>query len=195
VIRALFEKELPLKKIYTTSALALAFSFMVVPAALALVAGQASSKPAAKAAVKPPWVSFNPGSWVIIKSSTLAGNKETNVVETKITLLEKTADKVVLETEMTAGGQTTKTKSDLPVKGYTGALPEGVKVLKTGTGTIAIAGKSVDCETMESSMDLGGTKVLSRTWTSAQVPGSLVKSVTTSDGSQSTAQVIDFKVF
>jgi hypothetical protein len=135
---------------------------------------------------------------VEIKSTTVtetAGKKETNIVVTKITLLEKTVDKVVLENDMTVKGQTTKTKFDLPVKDYSDAVPEGMTVLKTGSETITIARKSVTCETMEASMNAGGTKILIKRWNSSQVPGTLVKSVTSRKGSQTTAEVVDFKTY
>ena len=184
-----------MEKTGTTCALALAISLMFGISGLA--AGQASSKPASKPAAKHPWASFNPGAWVKIKSFTVAdpaGGKATNVIETKITLLEKTSDKVVLETAMTVMGQTTTTKADMPLKGYTSDVPEGVKVLKTGSETITIGTKPVACETMESAMDMGGAKILFKRWTSAQVPGSLVKSVTTRAGSRATAEVVEFNV-
>jgi hypothetical protein len=176
--------------------LALLLSFIFAPTVSAVE--KDSSKSAQRTTSIHPWVSFNPGSWVEIKSTSVtqtAGKEKTTVIGTKITLLEKTADKVVLENEMTVDGDTTKTKFDLPLKGYSDVEPEGMTVLKTGSETITIAGKSVTCETMEASMNAGGTKILFKRWTSGQVPGSMVKSVTSSDGSQSTAEVIDFKIY
>jgi hypothetical protein len=183
-----------LKNIGARCALVLAFAFIFAPTIPAV--GQASSKPKPKAAAKHPWASFNPGSWVKIKSTTVnevAGKQETNVLETKITLLEKTADKVVLETEITVKGQTTKTRSEMPLKGYSDAVPPGVMVLNRGSETIVIGGNAVPCKTMETSMDAMGTKILSKTWSSEKVPGSLVKSVNSTTGSQTTAEVVDFK--
>lgn len=185
-----------MQKICTMCALTLALSFIFTPTVL--MAEQASSTPAVKVAAGHPWAGFNQGSWVEIKSTTLtetAGKRETNIVVTKTTLLEKTAEKVVLENEMTVKGQRTKTKFDLPVKDYSDAMPEGTAVLKTGSETITIAGKSVTCETIEASMNLGGTKILIKRWSSRQVPGSLVKSITSTKGSQTTAEVVDFKTY
>lgn len=185
-----------MKRTWTMCALGLLLSLSFTPAVPA--AEQASLKTSAKTAAIHPWAGFNPGSWVEIKSTTVtetAGKKETNIVGTKITLLEKTADKVVLENEMTAMGQTTKTKFDLPLKGYSDAMPEGMTVLKTGSETMTIAGKSVTCDTMAASMNAGGSKILINRWTSGQVPGSLVKSVTSSQGSQTTAVVVGFKTY
>ncbi|MGA2329266.1 MAG: hypothetical protein ABSH05_23640 [Bryobacteraceae bacterium] len=185
-----------MKKIGTTCALALALSLTF--GTTALVAGQASPKPAAKVIAKHPWASFNVGSWVKMKSTTvmeIAGTKNTSVLETKMTMLEKTAEKVVIETEMTVMGQTTKTRADLPLKASAGraAAAQPASVPKTGSDTITIAGKPLSCKTMEIETDAGGMKILSKTWTSEQVPGSLVKSVSTTQNSQTTTEVVDFK--
>jgi hypothetical protein len=186
------------KKFYCAMcALALLFSFNFVSTVPATE--KASSKSTERTTSMHPWASFNPTSWVEIKSTSVntntAGKEETNIIGTKITLLKKTIDKVFLENEMTVKGQTTKTKFDLPLKGYSDDHPEGMKILNTGSETITIAGKSVTCDTMEASMNAGETKIHFKRWTSRQVPGALVKMVTSSDGSKSTAEVVDFKVY
>jgi hypothetical protein len=66
----------------------------------------------------------------------------------------------------------------------------------TGTDTVVVAGKSLDCKTMEIETDNAGSKVKTKTWTSDQVPGFLVKRVSTSTGAMSsttTMEVVDFK--
>jgi hypothetical protein len=171
------------KEMRTTCAFLLSLSLVFVIVA----AGQTSSKSAAKAPKHHPWASFKPGSWVKIRSTSGA-----HVSETKTTLLEKTADKVVLENELTTNGQVTRTKFDLPLAGYTNDVPPGVTVIKRGSETLTVAGKSLVCEMLETEMDAGGAKIQSKTWSSDQVPGSLVKSVNTSSGRQSTAEVVDF---
>ncbi len=173
-----------------TSALAVALIF----GAAVLSAGQAS-----KTADKHPWAGFKPGSWVKIKSTTLtdvAGNKMSTITETKMTLLEKTADKVVLENEMTMMGQTTKTKFEMPLTGPKAAATPPAKagvVPKLGSDTVTVAGKSLACKTVEMEMETGGMKIQSKTWTSEQVPGALVKSVSTHKAGQTTSEVVDFK--
>jgi len=183
-------------KVCTTCALALLLSFILVSTVPA--AEQDSSKRDAKPAAIHPWAGFNPGSWVEIKSITVTktrGKEETNEVGTKITLLEKTADKVVLENEMTVKGQTTKTRFDLSLKDYSDDWPEGLTVLKTGSETITIAGKSVTCDTMEAILDLGGDKFRFKRWTSGQVPGSLVKMVNLDKGGKGGTEIVDFKIY
>lgn len=146
------------RKFYCT-ACTLALLVMIIFAPAVPAAEQTSSKPASGTAAIHPWAGFNPGSWVEIKSTSVnksARKEETNITGTKITLLEKTADKVFLENEVTVKGQTTKTKFDLSLKGYSDAELDGMTVLKTGSETITIAGKSVACDTLEASMNLGG---------------------------------------
>ena len=100
-------------------ALALLLSFNFAPPVSA--AEKASAKSDKEAKSVHPWASFNPGSWVEIKSTRVtktAGKEKTSISVTKITVLEKTADKVFLENELTVNGETMKSKFDVPVKGY-----------------------------------------------------------------------------
>ncbi len=179
-----------MKRINTIAVLAVALSLIAAPAVLA--GGQAAAKSAAKAAAHHPWTGFNPGSWVKIKTTSVMGN-QTTVMETKITLLEKTAEKVVLKTDMTINGQTSTTNADFPVKGYSDAVPEGVKVLNRGSETITVANRSLTCETLEVSLAEVGMKSVTKTWNSAQVPGGMARMVVTSEAGKSTVEVVDFK--
>jgi hypothetical protein len=71
--------------------------------------------------------------------------------------------------------------------------PAGMKVLSRGTDTLTIAGQPVHCETLEATMNEGGEYRFKR-WTSVEVPGSLVRSVSSSKGGLATAEVVGFKV-
>jgi hypothetical protein len=174
------------------------------PAAAAGKAAAPAAKAPAKAPAKAataveaphPWASFKLGAWVQVKSTILSrasGTEQTTITTTKTTLIEKTADKVTMQAEVTAAdGQITKSTFMLPVKGYTEPGPEG-KVIKRGTETITIAGKPVACDTVEATIGVGGHDILFETWNSKQVPGWLVRSVTTGKGGRSTMEVVDFK--
>lgn len=185
-----------MKNIGTTCALALALSLTF--GTTAVVAGQAGSKSGAQAIAKHPWASFNTGSWVKLKSTTLmqiAGTKNTSVMETKMTMVSKTPDKAVIETEMTVMGQTNKSRMDMPFKAAAqpATAAKAAPVPKTGTDTITVAGKSLSCKTMEMETEAGGMKVHTKTWVSDQVPGGLVKSVSTTPTTQTTMEAVDFK--
>jgi len=157
---------------------------------------------APKSASANPWGSFKVGSFVKTKTTVSAqvmGRTTDTSTETKTTLADLTADKAVLDIETTMMGNTPKTRTEVPLTGavQTGATPAGqAPNPTTGTDSVVVAGKSLDCKTMEVETDNAGSKVKTKTWTSDQVPGFLVKSVSTSTGamtSTTTMEVVDFK--
>jgi hypothetical protein len=183
-----------MKRTCETCAMAL---LLLVFASAVPAAGPVAAKPAESAAAPDPWVGFGPGSWVEIRSTNVTetkGKPVTSIVGTKITLLEKSADKITLENEFTTNGQTIRSKFDQPLKNCPEELPDGMTVLSTGRETLTIAGKPLDCETLEATMNQGG-KVHFKRWTSGKVPGSLVKMETSSSGSHGTTEVVGFKAY
>jgi hypothetical protein len=144
------------------------------------------------------WNNFKPGAWVKLKSTsdmTVAGHKNTTSTEMKETLVSKTADKAVVETETTMMGNTTKTKAEIPLtsnaKGTTTQNPA-----KMGNETITVAGKTFKCKTFETQSEANGMKTSTKTWMADEVPGGMVKSESTTTGSmtmKSTMEVVDFK--
>ncbi len=174
-----------MRKIATACAIALALSIIFCTLA------------SAQTTAKHPWASFNKGSWVKMKTTTvITAVKQSTAMESKMTLLDKTPDKVVVETEMSVMGNVSKTKMDIPLKA-TATAPAGTAAKapapKLGSETITIAGKSLACKTAEIETVVAGQKSLSKTWMSEQVPGGLVKSVTTSAATQVTMEIVDFK--
>jgi hypothetical protein len=185
---------------------------MVLALAIALYAcGGASEAPkdggppkgtATKLASTNPWGGFKVGSFVKTKttvSAQMMGRTTDTTTEMKTTLAELTADKAVLDIETTVMGNTTKTRTEVPL---TSAVQTGTTAVSqaqnptTGTDTVVVAGKSLDCKTMEVEIDSGGSKVKTKTWTSDQIPGFLVKSISTSTGamtSTTTMEAVDFK--
>jgi len=151
-----------------------------------------------------PWGSFKVGSYVTYKTTVSAqvmGHSTDTSTQVKQTLAELTADKAVLDIETTVMGNTTKTRTEMPL---TGSAPAGGAAsasvpnasASTGSDTVTVAGKSLDCKTYEAETDVSGSKVKTKSWTSDQVPGFLVKSVATSTGtmnSTTTMEVVDFK--
>jgi hypothetical protein len=64
-----------------------------------------------------------------------------------------------------------------------------------GTETLEIAGRRIECRVTQSVFELGGKTVTSRAWTSDEVPGGLVKTMSDATGSMEVMQeVVDFKV-
>jgi hypothetical protein len=151
------------------------------------------------------WSKFKKGASVTLKSTTEAGK---TTVESFITttLVEVGADKLVLETSAASkiGGMEFKTpamKRDVP---KTLTLPkvekkdEKIEKPKTeeGTDTIKVAGTEVKAKWYKTTFEFKGTTTESKNWTSDEIPGGLVKSVTKSTGtlpSTTTMEVIEFK--
>lgn len=169
-----------------------------------------AAKPAAptaekkESAARHPWGSFKVGSYVAGKTTTameVAGRKMNTVIETKTTLVDLSADKATIETEMTAAGKTTKTKTEVPLTAGTPGTPTATPAanapaLKTGTESITIAGKSLNCKWTEMETEVNGAKTVTKTWMSEDVPGGVVKMVSTASGamkSETTMEVVDFK--
>ena len=158
---------------------------------------------ASKSASANPWGSFKVGCFVKTRttvSAQIMGRNTLTSTETKTTLADLTADKAVLDIETTVMGNTTKTRTEIPLTGATqtglGANSGPAQNPTTGTDNVVVAGKSLDCKTMEVETDSGGNKVKTKTWTSGQIPGFVVKSVSTSTGamtSTTTMEAVDFK--
>jgi len=149
---------------------------------------------------KHPWASFKVGSFVQMKTDTameVAGHKTQNSTEMKMTLVDLTPNKATVETEMTVMGHTTKTKVDLPLAGpVSSSSAPSAPPLKSGTETLTVAGKSLACKWTEVENEASGTKAVVKAWTSDEVPGFLVKSVTTTKGganTQTTTEVVNYK--
>jgi hypothetical protein len=54
--------------------------------------------------------------------------------------------------------------------------------VKEGTDKVEVGGKSYNTKTTETTTDMNGTKTVSKTWMSDEVPGGLVKMESTSSG-------------
>ena len=164
--------------------------------------GSTDTKPAV---AKNPWGSFKVGSYETMKATTtteVAGNKTNMSTETKMTLISLTADKATVEAATTVMGNTTKTNMDIPLAATqtttpspTGSAPSANA--KTGTETLTIAGKSLSCKWTETESEAGGNKTVAKVWMSEEVPGFVVKMVTSTKGtmsSETVSEVTDFKV-
>ncbi len=144
------------------------------------------------------WSNFKPGSWAKLKTTsetTVAGHKTNMSIETKTTLVSKTADKASVETETTMMGNTTKSKVDIPLTSTAKGTP-AQNPAKMGTDTITVAGKTFKCKTAEIQTEANGMKTSTKSWMADEVPGAIVKSESVSTGSMSTKvtmELVDFK--
>ena len=144
------------------------------------------------------WGNCKPGAWVKLKTTsetTVAGHKTTMSTDTKMTLVSKTADKAVVETETTMMGNTTKSKAEIPLNS-TAKGTAAQNAAKMGSETITVAGKTFKCKTAEVQSEANGMKTTTKSWMAEEVPGGLVKSESNSTGSVSskvTMVLVDFK--
>jgi hypothetical protein len=143
------------------------------------------------------WSNCKPGAWSKLKTTsetTVAGHTTNMTIETKMTLVSKTADKATVATETTMMGRTTKTTADIPLK--SDAKGTSQTPVKMGSETITVAGKAFKCKTVEVQSEANGMKTSTKSWMADEVPGGIVKSVSTSTGSMSskvTMELVDFK--
>jgi hypothetical protein len=151
------------------------------------------------------WAKYKKGTSITLKTTTTAAGM-TNETLMTTTLLEVGDAKLVIETVtvLKVAGMEIKSplKRDVP---KTITVPD-VKVdpkvklpdLKpeTGTETLKIAGLEVKTKWTATKVEVAGTTSESKTWTSEDVPGMLVKSETSTKGafaSTTKIELIEFK--
>jgi hypothetical protein len=153
------------------------------------------------------WAKYKPGTSITIATTSDAGG-QTSKVETKTTLKEVSDDKVVLETAMSmdAGGQ----KMDMPaqtteVKKMMDEMPampnaqtqtaDAKANTKTTDESVTTAAGTFKAKCTEATMEANGSKTTSKTWTSDEVPGGMVKMEATTDGPMKSTTKSELKAF
>lgn len=153
------------------------------------------------------WAKCKPGAMTKIDSQTEVMGQTTKMTLTT-KLLEITPEKAVVEikTSMEMMGQKMDqpaTKQEIPAKTpdmKDMKMPAGIDPTKMpkptmGKETITVAGKSYDCTTTEVNTEMSGMKVHSKTWTSADVPGGMVKMTSSTEGatpSKTTMTLVEY---
>ncbi len=150
------------------------------------------------------WAKFTVGAYVKMKSTMDMGEMKTEA-ETTTTLKSLTAEKAVIAMSgvQVVSGQRVEmpeTTRDVPAKIDKPELPpqdpkaEAPKVeTKQGEEKVDIAGAKVKCNWVETSFEMSGQKTVSKAWTSNEVPGSIVKQETNSQGMAQKSWVTEFK--
>lgn len=178
---------------------------LIALAAVLVVPGTAAAQETMDNSEFTSWSKFKKGTSVTLKMITEAGKVSFETTITT-TLVEHGADKLVLETESVSkiDGKEFKApamKRDVP---KTVTVPKVPKVDKKveqpkpeeGTETLKVAGTEVKTKWYKYTFEGKGTKTESQIWSSDEVPGGMVKTVTKSTGastSSSTMEVIAFK--
>lgn len=127
------------------------------------------------------WTEWKAGAWVKYKMDMDQGGQKMEM-ETVIKLLEASAEKITIETsgKMKIGGQEIATpaqKTDVKPKD-----DKSPKIDKEGDEEIEVAGKKLKAHWIEFSQEAAGKKMQMKAWLCKEVPGGLVKTVTTLEG-------------
>ena len=122
------------------------------------------------------WKNFKPGSWVKHQMKMETGGQQIES-ETTTTLLEQTAEKIVVEVKnkMKVGGQTMEMPAQ---KQEITPAPDKAKqgeIKKEGDEEVQLNGKTYKCTVYSSTVTEGGQNMKGKFWISKDVPGGMVK--------------------
>ena len=140
------------------------------------------------------WAAFEPGASVTMRIVAESQGGKTEMIQTT-KLTSKTAAEATVETatEMQAGGKTMTlppqtrvipAKMDKPPEP---ADPAAKPKVTQGSDELTIAGKTLQCQWIETTMVVGGQTAVTKVWQSDQVPGGQVKMVSRIDGPNGSA--------
>ncbi len=135
------------------------------------------------------WASHEPGTYIVIQSSVSTGRAKAKSV-TKTTLIEKNAEEVILENQLStieSGNKVAMPPSRFTIRALLAApAPQAVSgdaSAKIRREIVQVYGKiAVDCEVTDSSVSIAGLKTASTVWTNGEVPGLTVRSVSKTIG-------------
>jgi hypothetical protein len=178
-------------------------ALLVATAMTALVVFALESKRAAadESRPNPPyknWSAFNVGAFSTLKSvlvdhsgddpntiDTTARPEGASEQSTTYKLMQKTAEKIVIEqtdTDIEAGSQTEHSPAKITYPATISTdkpANAGVSGVKEGTEDLEIAGKTIPCHWVESTIKVEEETSMNKMWWSDAVPGGTVKQVTT----------------
>jgi hypothetical protein len=147
------------------------------------------------------WASFKVGAMVKTEMTTVAGEAKTQVEQTQ-TLKEVTPEKAVVEVKMAMIMSGNKTEMpgntiEFPAKiekAKPAAKPDAE--VKEGAEEIEVAGKKMQCKWTETKMKQGEMTITSKVWTAPQIPGSVARMETKTEGQmkiETSMKVVEFK--
>jgi hypothetical protein len=147
------------------------------------------------------WASFKVGAMVKTEMNTVAGDMKTQMEQTQ-TLKDVTPEKAVVEVKMAmtvAGNKTEMPASamEIPAKIEKGKIATKPDVeVKEGSEEIEVAGKKMQCKWTETKMKQGDMTITSKVWTAPEIPGSMAKMESKTEGevkSETSMKVVEFK--
>jgi hypothetical protein len=148
------------------------------------------------APLRSPWAGFPRGSFVKTKTTTVVtvgSHKLQTTTDITQTVLEVKGDVAVIETTATMNGvpRPTRSRSEVSLKE---APPAAGTLRKSGTESLQVAGRTIRCEWTEYETDMAGNSTTVRTWTAAEVPGGVARSVSRNALMESTLEVLAFEI-
>jgi hypothetical protein len=147
------------------------------------------------------WASFKVGAMVKTEMNTVAGDMKTQMEQTQ-TLKDVTPEKAVVEVKMAmtvAGNKTEMPASamEIPAKIEKGKIATKPDVeVKEGSEEIEVAGKKMQCKWTETKMKQGDMTITSKVWTAPEIPGSMAKMESKTEGEvkrETSMKVVEFK--
>ncbi len=123
------------------------------------------------------WKGFSAGSWVKLKTTTsLDGGVES---ESKLTLVESRAERLVLEIETSVLRESRKERKEFVLAGDKKGPKPRTRELQRGEEEIDVSGRKLKCKWAENEIESeeGGvvTKSTARVWTSDEIPGRMAR--------------------
>lgn len=162
---------------------------LVLPLALASAVLAASPRS--------PWAGYKPGTFVKTKTVTIVtvgAHKVETVTEITQSIVGVRGDQAVIETTATMNGvpRPTRTRSEVALN-EAPPSPAGA-ARKSGAESLTVAGRPLRCEWTELETDMAGNRTTVRVWTSREMPGGVVKTVSRNGLMESTLEVVAFEV-
>jgi hypothetical protein len=169
------------------------FSHFVTPAVVACALLLSASVSRAADGENPEyksWAGQKPGTVVKYHMTTSGATKME--MDRSVKLIEVKPDAITVEDTTVMDMNGTKInapaqKRTIPAKGGAAAggagnAAAGGATAKESEENVEVAGKSYKCKVVEAASDANGMKTKSKTWTSADVPGYIVKMTATTEG-------------
>jgi hypothetical protein len=141
------------------------------------------------------WAQFKPGSYSVLKTVqtvTVAGREIKTETTLTTTLKELSAEKALVEMEFVtvSSGRELKLpaqKMEIPAKITKVEFkkqeePEGQVKVKEGKEVLKVAGKTIKTTWAEIEIKQGKDVIKTKSWTSEEIPGQVVKTVQTMEG-------------
>jgi hypothetical protein len=137
------------------------------------------------------WSGAKKGAWVKYKMVSEAAGSKTEMEQTT-KLLELSDAKATIETAMTVAGTALPgQKRDVPAKVKTQGDAKGdAPKPKEGDEEIEVGGKKLKCHWVETTVESGGNKTVSKVWHSKDIPGGMAKMESSTTGAVTSKTVM-----